>query len=352
MAVVAIVVTIVLLCIGSRDFRSKENGIVATPKSVTRLYKFVEKDKYDSLILDLSKMKCSGDESIVISDLSYRKYFEIDGKGTHYSSMTINSNAEQIVIKNISIESAATILSVNNAKATIYLESCNFVVTAEGVTAVKVKSQNCNVNITGYCEIEGGPSANGFEAHNISFCGTGELTIKGGSAINYGQNGGCGLVAKRVSFTDSLTATVTGGNGAEGEKGSDGKRGRDAKFMQYTSTSGSQGEKGQIGGNGGNAVECTNIEFGISTCIVLRGGDSGNGGNGGAGGDAGRRIIEGVTRGAQGSIGGNPGQIGLALVIVNADNLPELPDNVTLIDGTPGKQGERGANGKDSRVDW
>ena len=352
LAIIAIVVTIVLICIGFRDFRSTENGIVATPKSVSRLYDFIEKDKYDSLVLDLSKMEYSSDETINIVDLSYRKMLEIDGKGSHYSSMTINSNAEQIILKNISAESTETILSVNNANATIYLESCNFAVTAEGVTTVKIKAQNCNVNITGYCEIKGGPSANSFEANNISFSGTGELTIKGGSAINYGQNGGSGLVAKRVSFNDALTSTIVGGHGAEGAKGYDGQKGRDAEFMQHTSTGGSAGGQGQTGGNGGNAVECTDIEFGASTCIVLQGGDAANGGRGGNGGNAGKRIVPGTTKGGKGGAGGDAGKAGLALFLGNVDDLSEFPNNVTIIDGKPGKQGERGANGKDSYVGW
>ena len=350
LAIIAIVVTIVLICIGSRDFRSTENGIVATPKSVSRLYELIEKE-YDSLILDLSKMEYSSDDTINIVDLSYRKTLEIDGKGSHYFSMTINSNAEKIILKNLSVESTETILSVNNVNATIYLESCSFAVTAEGVTAVRVKAQNCSANISGYCEIKGGPSANGFEAYNLFFAGTGELTIKGGSAINYGQNGGSGLVAKRVSFNDALTSTIVGGNGAEGAKGYDGQKGRDAEFMQ-TSTGGSAGGQGQTGGNGGNAVECTDIEFGASTCIVLQGGDAANGGRGGNGGNAGKRIFPGTTKGGKGGAGGDAGKAGLALSLGNVDDLSEFPNNVTIIDGKPCKQGERGTNGKDSHVGW
>lgn len=340
-AVIAIVLTIVLLCIGSIDYTTTEDGMLAKPNDVNRLYEFIEKDKYDSLILDLSSMECASGEYIRISDLSYRTRLEIDGKGMCFDNMQISTNASEIVIKNIVVTSTDTILLLNHSSAKIELESCYLKSTYS--PAIQVKAQNCDVNITGYCEIKASTSANAFEANNITLGGSGQVLIAGGDANSYGRNGGHGLVAKRVSFVETLEVDIIGGNGYEGATGYDGANGRDAEFLGNKSSSGSAGGAGYKGGNGGDALICTTVQFDSSTKVTLQGGNSGNGGRGGRGGDGGKPIVWGVTTsGGVGGAGGAPGQVGRAINIELAD----IPENVECIDGIEGNYGQRGADGR------
>ena len=340
-AVIAIVLTIVLICIGSRDYTTTEDGVLAKPNDVNRLYEFIEKDKYDSLILDLSSMECASDESIKISDLSYRKRLEIDGKGMCLDNMQINTNASEIVIKNIVVNSTDTILLVNHSSAKIELESCYLKSTYS--PAIQIKAQNCDVSITGYCEIKADVSANAFEANNIRLAGSGQVLIAGGDANSYGGSGGHGLVAKRVSFAETLEVDIIGGNGYEGATGYDGVNGRDAEFLGNKSSSGSAGGAGYKGGDGGYALICTTVQFDSSTNVTLQGGDSGDGGRGGDGGDGGKPIVWGVTTsGGAGGAGGAPGEAGSAINIELAD----IPENVECIEGIEGNHGQRGADGR------
>lgn len=340
-AVIAIVLTIVLICIGSRDYTTTEDGVLAKPNDVNRLYEFIEKDKYDSLILDLSSIECASDEPIKISDLSYRTKLEIDGKGMCFDNMQINTNASEIIIKNMVVNSTDTILIVNNSSAKIELESCYFKSTYS--SAIQLKAQNCDVRITGYCEIKAGTSANAFEANNITFGGSGQVLIAGGDANSYGGNGGHGLVAKRVSFVETLEVDIIGGNGYEGATGYDGANGRDAEFLGNKSSSGSAGGAGYKGGDGGDALLCTAVQFDSSTKVTLQGGDSGDGGQGGRGGDGGKPIVWGVTTsGGAGGAGGAPGEAGSAINIELAD----IPENVECIEGIEGNHGQRGADGR------
>ena len=209
------------------------------------------------------------------------------------------------------------------------------------------------IDVAGQCSIAsdlvGGNVITNFE--QLTFTGSGNMTIIGGNGANAttaGGTGGNGGIAIQVeTLTIDMTGNLTaiggsGGNGATGNNGADGS-GNDAP--------GSNGETGGNGGVGASAIVCETLNVINANTINITAGNGGNGGAGGRGGDGSddNCAYMGTARnghGGNGGPGGNGGACNNALVATNVSDSSLIVYNQGIVGG--GGRGGDGGDGGDA----
>lgn len=341
--IIAIVSSIIAVCVSNRDIYTEDDDtVVLIPDTLERLYEVLASKDAKLKIIFSNIDTYSG---ISIKDYNNRESLIIDGNNYYFEELTIETNAKNVIISNISIKNdCSTILVMNGAYTTLKLESCLFDV-ENTACAANILSDKCIITLVSTSKFYGGDA-------------------------DTAQNGASALLANDITInTEEESMGILclyggiAGVGVNGTNGSDGYSYNPS--TQYTSWS--SGRDGASGGNGENASEaiaagqggdalvCQELTVYNNAVLKCYGGDgakSGAGANGGDGGSGEGAVTPNPIRwrSYSGGCGGNSGNgsngadevrpgVGIKATTVNIYS-------TTNVISVRGKRGEPGVGGK------
>ncbi len=337
--IVASVIAIVSIVKKNSGVIVDENGVtIVTVNSSDTLDKYLSSDTSKLCLKVRNKDIFNNTE---LKDTYSRTVLVIDGGGTTLENFQIVSNAEETIIKNISlINTSKSIIVLNKSISKLTLENCSIEAKEDGVNAIEINSQSSTLEVIGI------------------------VNVIGGAGTKTSQNGGSAINAKNIQIIgEASKLTLTGGKAAPGRTSSDGQRGTSydtssKKAPAFTNGCdgcdggrGSDSFDGTPAGQGGDALVAKDVDISGSLSVYLIGGDgnqSGSSGMSGAGGNG-----EGGTCGNpwqiesyRGGRGGDSGNSGNA-----ADEIRPgygiVCDTITISETKVySRQGKRGSAGK------
>ncbi len=303
--VIGLSVVLISSCINNKDaWLDKKTGILlAKPGTMERLDEFVQSNE-DKLEINLSKMNLAN--SIEIDDTGNKDTLIIDGNSGYFTDFTIQTNAKNVIIRNIAVKNIdKPFLVMKGTYVTLEFESV-FIEVEKFANGVELHGERCLFSVVNTNRIKAGYGdfcQNGFSAiigKNIEF-----FAKEGHSSKIelYGGKAGQGVSAMKTDDGYSYNPATRYANW---DSGADGLSGGDS----------ADGKDGKPAGTGGDALSCKE-EIIVNKNIVLNchGGD---GNQSGAGASTGRG---GVGQGAltpqpirwrsySGGRGGNSGDAG------------------------------------------
>lgn len=233
------VVTIICVIIGIIGSLFPGNKFVQDATNISSFSEISSYTSSETVSLNLVNLE-EDDCGRISTETTCKRLIVIGHKGKIYKGLSINTQAEEVVVVNLRITQGYIRFNAENSKLTTY--GLNEIYGTNGSSGTKVNGN--------------------------------------GSAGVDGSNGGSAIYAKNLILGGNSIIKLTAGNGGNGSNGSDGN----SAFLG----SGSNGGNGGDGGDSGYVIDCVRLSsddfHGKLVLTKGTGGDRGLGGKGGSGG--------------------------------------------------------------------